>query len=230
MENRLKLTNDMASWRLMVGAAIEGAKRIGYELKRQPGRGLSNTYDAIKDGKTLTVSVRTTRDRWFAYQPVEGGTRWKTLDEVELVLVSAVDDPADPRNVDVYLFPADEVRKRFDASYAARSGNGNTMRDGFGMWVKLDAGDPSVPSQVGAGLADDYPAIARFSLDELEASATLQVVEEMPVALQEEASQEEAGGPALSTVADVLTFARERIAELTRMPADAIKLDLRMGV
>lgn len=230
MGDRLKLTNDMASWRLMVGAAIEGAKRIGYDLKRQPGRGLSNTYDAIKDGKTSTVSVRTTRDRWFAYQPVEGGTRWKTLDEVELVLVSAVDDPADPRNVDVYLFPADEVRKRFDASYAARSENGNTMRDGFGMWVKLDAGDPSVPSQVGAGLADDYPAIARFSLDELEASATPQVVEEMPVALQEEASQEEAGGSALSTVADVLTFARERIAELTRMPADAIKLDLRMGV
>lgn len=230
MGERLKLTNEMASWRLMVGAAIEGAKRIGYELKRQPGRGLSNTYDAIKDGKTSTVSVRTTRDRWFAYQPVEGGTRWKTLDEVELVLVSAVDDPAAPRNVDVYLFPADEVRKRFDASYAARSENGNTMRDGFGMWVKLDAGDPSVPSQVGAGLADDYPAIARFSLDELEASATPQVVEEMPLALQEKASQEEAGVPALSTVADVLTFARERIAELTRMPADAIKLDLRMGV
>jgi hypothetical protein len=230
MTDRLKLTNDMASWRLMVGAAIEGAKRIGYELKRQPGRGLSNTYDGIKDGKTSTVSVRTTRDRWFAYQPVEGGTRWKTLDEAELVLVSAVDDPADPRNVDVYLFPADEVRKRFDASYAARSENGHTMRDGYGMWVKLDAGDPSVPSQVGAGLADDYPAIARFSLDELEASAPPQVVEEIPVPLQEEASQEEAGGPALSTVADVLTFARERIAELTKIPADAIKLDLRMGV
>lgn len=230
MTNRLKDMGEAASWRLMVSAAVEGAKQLGYELKRQPGRGLSNTYEVTKDGKSSVASVRTTRDRWIAFPPLEGGTRWKTLSDVELVLVSAVDDPVNPQNVDVYLFPADEVRKRFDASYAARIANGHTVRDNYGMWVKLDAGDPEVPSQVGAGLAVDYPRIARFTLDELEASPTPQIVEEVPAALQEEASREEVGGPTLSTVAEVLTFARERIAELTRMPADSIKLDLKMGL
>ncbi len=38
------------------------------------------------------------------------------------------------------------------------------------------------------------------------------------------------GDPAPRMMADVLTFAREKIAVLTGMPADAIKLDLKMGV
>ena len=41
---------------------------------------------------TWIASVRTTRDRWIAFPPLDGGTRWKTLDDVELVLVAAVDE------------------------------------------------------------------------------------------------------------------------------------------
>ncbi len=232
MANRLKDMGETASWRLMVSAAVEGAKRAGYELERQPGRGLSNTYRVTKDGKDKIASVRTTRDRWIAFPPLDGGTRWKTLDDVELVLVAAVDDHQNPQNVDVYLFPADEVRKRFDASYAARVANGHTVRNDYGMWVKLDAGDPAVVTQTGAGLAEDYPRIARFTIDELEAGAgvtlaTKEMVEEGPAVPPEEESE---GVPALNTVGDVLTFAREKIATLTGLPADTIKLDLKMGV
>ncbi|OYW45919.1 MAG: hypothetical protein B7Z08_04790 [Sphingomonadales bacterium 32-68-7] len=220
-----------ASWRLMVAAAIEGAKRDGYLMKRQPGRGLSNTYAMTKDGVTKVASVRTTRDRWVAFPPLNGGKNWKTLDDAEVVLVSAADDRENPQNVDVYLFPADEVRKRFDASYAARIQNGHMVPDDYGMWVMLDKGDDGVVSQVGHGLAAAYPAIARFSIDELEAD----LAPKSQAMAQEASVPAEEGGqgdgvPELNTVADVLAFAREKIAALTGMPTEAIKLDLKMGV
>lgn len=225
--NRLKEMGESAAWRLMVGAAVEGAKEAGYALKRQPGRGLSNTWEVTKDGVTKIASVRTTRNRWFAFPPLDGGKRWKTLDDVELVLVSAVDDPQNPQNVDVYLFPAAVVRQRFDTSYTARIEAGHTVRDDYGMWVKLDEGDPSVPSQVGAGLADEYAAIAHFTIDELEAGvfgSTDKAAQEEMVTHDDRPA--EASMP--STVAEVLAWARREIARLSGMPSDAIKLDLKM--
>lgn len=231
MANRLKEMGETASWRLMVSAALKGAKQDGYTLKRQPGRGLSNTYEMTKDGRTQIASVRTTRDRYIAFPPLDGGKKWKTLDAADLVLVSAVTDPADPQSVDVYLFPGAEVRKRFNASYAARIESGHTIRDNFGMWVMIDKGDNEIVSQVGHSLAIDYPAIAHFTLDELEAST-----EPETKRMAAEASPESEdgviieAGPTLNTVADVLAFAREKVAALTGMPADAIKLDLKMGV
>ncbi|HEV2080599.1 MAG TPA: hypothetical protein VGR19_11975 [Allosphingosinicella sp.] len=234
MTNRLKEMGESAAWHLMVSAALEGAKQQGYSLKRQPGRGLSNTYEVTKDGKTQVASVRTTRDRYIAFPPLDGGKRWKTLDDADLVLVSAVDDPANPQNVDVYMFPAEEVRKRFDASYAARIANKHTVRDNYGMWVMLDKGDDKVVSQIGHSLAVDYPRIAHFTIDELQASADPDVrkmADETPVVEEEAGVREvQAAGPTLDTVADVLSFARERIAALTGMPEDAVKLDLKMGV
>lgn len=230
MKNRLKEMGQSVAWHLMVRGAIKGAEQAGYSLKRQPGRGLSNTYEMTKDGKTKVASVRTTQDRWIAFPPLKKGTRWKTLDDVELVLVSAVDDRHNPQNVDVYLFPADEVRKRFDASYAARIEQGHTVRDDYGMWVMLDKGDNEVPSQVGHSLALDYPAIAHFSIDELEAEMAKgsgnqdadAPVEPLDVAAPVEDD--------LLTIADVLAFARKKIAALSGLPSEAINLDLKMGL
>jgi hypothetical protein len=235
MANRLKDMGQSAAWHLMVGAALEGARQQGYSLKKQPGRGLSNTYEVTKNGSTVVASVRTTRDRWVAFPPLNGGTKWKTLDDVELVLVAAADDKENPQNVEVYLFPADEVRKRFNASYAARIENGHSVPDDYGMWVPLDQGDDDIPSQVGHSLAIDYPAIAHFSLNELEATVTKNVRKGGDNTLVIEDEREvvrETVTPALplNTVAEVLTFAREKISSLTGMPIEAIKLDLKMGV
>lgn len=234
MTNRLKEMGESAAWHLMVSAALAGAKKLGYTLKRQPGRGLSNTYEMTKDGRTQIASIRTTRDRWIAFPPLEGGAKWKTLDEADWVLVSAVDDRLNPQNVDVYLFPGEEVQKRFNASYTARSEHGHTVRDNFGMWIPIDEGDDTIPTQVGHSLAIDYPPIARFTIDELEGASDLiprktsdaspapEKLVERPKAIVED-------GP-LNTVAEVLSFARARIADLTGMPIDTIKLDLKMGV
>lgn len=229
---RLKDMGESAAWHLMVGAALEGARQQGYTLKKQPGRGLSNTYELTKNGKTETASIRTTRDRWVAFPPLDDGKRWKTLDDVDLVLVAAVDDRLNPQSVDVYLFPADEVRRRFDASYAARIANGHTVRDNYGMWVLLDKGDDAVISQVGHGLAEEYPPIANFSIDELEESVTKDVrkIANAAPSSHREVAAVAVPGSALDTVADVLTFARRKIAALTGMPVEAIRLDLKMGV
>lgn len=226
MTNRLKEMGETASWRLMVRAAVEGAKQSGYELKKQPGRGLSNTWEMAKKGTAKVASVRTTRDRWIAFPPLKKGKHWKTLDDVDLVLVSAVDDPKNPQNVDVYLFPADVVRKRFDDSYAARIKNGHTVRDDYGMWVWLDSGDPSIATQVGSGLADEFPAIAHFSIDELEASGPTPLTREVEDVMIEHDVASEV--PNFSTVGEVLAWARSEIAKLSGMASDAIKLDLKI--
>lgn len=231
--NRLKEMGQTNAWHLMVSAALKGAEQCGYTLSRKPGRGLSNTYEMTKDDETQVASVRTTRDRWIAFPPLDGGKRWKTLDDVDTVLVSAVDDKENPQEVDVYLFPADEVRRRFDASYAARIEQGHTVRDDYGMWVTLDEGDDSVPSQVGHSLAIDYPAIARFTIDELEEELDLDVrkgdgVEEERERI--EPVERQPSAPALATVAEVLEFAREKISALTGLSKESIKLDLKMGV
>ena len=229
MSTRLKKMGQGAAWRLMVRGALKGAELAGYTLKRQPGRGLSNTYEMTKDGKTKVGSVRTTQDRWIAFPPLDKGKRWKTLSDVEVVLVSAVDNRENPQNVDVYLFPADDVRERFDASYAARIKEGHTVRDDFGMWVPLDKGDDQVVSQIGHSLAVDYPAIARFTIEELEAEVeegSGDAEEEVPV---EPMDAEKAVGDRLNTIADVLAFARERIAALSGLSASSIMLELKMG-
>lgn len=223
MTNRLKEMGETASWRLMVGAALRGAETKGFALERQPGRGLSNTWRLEKDGGSAIAAVRTTRDRWVAFPPLEAGSKWKTLDDVDQVLVAAVDSQDNPQNIDVYLFPADEVRRRFDASYAARIAAGHIVRENYGMWVKLDAGSPNVPSQVGAGLADDFPPIARFSLDELESSTVT-----VAAAEQDDPRQVEADETAPSNVSEVLAWARAHIARLTGMDPQAIKLDLKI--
>ena len=230
MSNRLKDMGETASWRLMVSAAIEGAKHIGYEMQRKPGRGLSNTYEMTKDGKTQVASVRTTRDRAIAFPPLDGGKKWKTLDDVELVLVSAVDDRLNPQNVDVYLFPANEVRQRFNASYAARIAAGHIIRDDYGMWLMIDAGNTEVAGQVGSGIIDQYPAIARFTIDKLEAGVAPAVREMVAETAPDPEETADEDVPALKTVADVMAFCVEKIANLTGMPANSIKLDLKMGV
>ena len=170
------------------------------------------------------VSIRTTKDRWIAFPPLEKGTKWKTLDDVGIVVVAAVDDRDDPRNVEFYRFDAAEVRRRFDASYAARIDAGQTVRDDLGMWLNLDEDDRGLPASVGAGLATVYPQITTFPLEELTAEIPTQ-----PAAVPED--RDTAGTPATrepQTIADVMDWARKRIATLSGVRMDAVRLDCRI--
>src|SRR6185295_10108864 len=109
-----------AVWRLLCEAAKRAMEAGGYELNRVPGRGLSNLWLFERNGKRGSASVRTSRDRWFAFPPLNGGNRWKTLDDVDIVLVATVDDADNPEKIEVYIFDADNVRTRFPAAHQAR--------------------------------------------------------------------------------------------------------------
>jgi len=236
MTNRLNQLGGGPAWRLMVAAARRGAEEAGYKLERLPGRGLSNVYAARKNGETRTFSIRTTRDRYIAFPPLEGGTKWKTLDDVDSVLVATVDSAESPTAVEVYLFRADEVRKRFDASYAARVKNGLVMRDNFGMWLCLDPRDTRAANAVGTGIVRHYKPIATYSLDDLitagvaaadsdEFAPAEEELAEMQAPASEKAPVE---APRPRTIAEVMAWARQQVADVAGVRVEAVKLDLKI--
>ena len=226
MVNRLDGLTEATKWRLLVDAAKQAAEEQGYALKRVPGRGLSNIWSMEKDGKKHLASIRTTRDRWIAFPPLNGGAKWKTLDEVELVVVAAVDSKEEPENIEVYIFPADEIRKRFNAAYAARIEAGHAIRDNFGMWVGLDPDLRRVASSVGSGIVEHHIRVAMYSIDAL-LSAKLgpPPYGEDGAAIDQKAECELT---CPTTIAEVMAWAREHVAEIAGVPVDAVKLDLKV--
>lgn len=234
MLDELKGLGESRRWRLMVDAARRAAEEGGEALERLPGRGLSNVWNARRpDGTVSTVSIRTTMDRWYAFPPLAGGTRWKTLDDVDEVLVAAVDDRDSPTAIEVYRFPAGEVRERFNESYSARQKAGQSVRDNFGMWVSLDPIDRGVPADVGAGMAEKYPPIAVYPLAQLLAQAAGESEDDLGSPAGDEVMDEPVPTqaslmPGRETIADVVSDARARIAAIAGVSLDAVKLDLKL--
>ena len=131
---------------------------------------------------------------------------------MDTVIVAAVDDRYDPRNVEVYRFDAAETRERFDASYAARIEAGQTVRDDFGMWVNLDEDDRGLPASVGSGLAVAHPPIATFTLEDL-----IGEHDGEQAAVPDKGEITGAGGAAAGEphkIAEVMDWARKRIVTL----------------
>jgi hypothetical protein len=225
MANLLTPLGEAQRWNLMVDAAKRAAEGAGYKLTRIPGRGLSNIWSFKKDGHAQIGCIRTTRDRWIAFPPLEGGKKWKTLDDVELVVVATVDSKESPENVEVYIFPAAEVRKRFNEAYAARAKAGHTNRDNFGMWVGLDVDRRSGASSVGSGIVTKFKRLAVYPIKDLIAEAAIQ-----PAANDADVAGGETDGlePQPRTIAEVMAWARERVATIAGVRIDAVKLDLKV--
>jgi hypothetical protein len=223
MTSQIDMSRNATSWKLMVNGAKKGAETLGYALRRVPGRGLSNVWNAEKGGKTQIAAIRTTRDRWIAFQPLENGKVWKTLHNVDLVIVAAVDDREDPKNIQVYIFPAEAVRQRFDAAYKARSEEGHKNKDEFGMWVSLDTDNRGIAASVGSGLADKYKPIATYSIEEL--AADMAESDAADPAADVDAEEQEIRP---TTIAEVMAWARTRVAELAGVKVDRVRLDLKV--
>ncbi len=228
MTNRFNEMSDSKTWNILVRAARHALEENGLSPSRMPGRGRSNIWEIEEEGRRKKVSIRTTKNRWFAFPPVHGGAEWKTLDKVEIVVVAAVDDREFPQSVEVYRFDADEVRKRFDASYEARIEAGHIVRENFGMWVNLDVDDRELPVCVGAGLANEHAPIAVYQLEDVIKESSTERVE---VAAGGEEGGDNESGPfsaAPDTIADVMEWARKRIATISGMRLEAVKLDCRL--
>jgi hypothetical protein len=217
---------DAKAWAVLNRAIKRAAEERGYRLSRVPGRGRSNMWRVERDGQVQKASFRTTKDRWIAFVPLKGGAEFKTLKDVDLVLVAAVDDPSSPRQIQVYEFPAGEVRRRFKENYEARVRDGRAMPDNFGMWVSLDRDDRDTASSVGSGLADKYKPIAVYqiaSLREADVSA-----DEEEVRVEEAEVKRRLFVREPTTIAEVLDAARDRISEIAGVERDAVKLDLKI--
>ncbi len=220
-----ELSEYARTWRVLVHAAKKGAADAGYTMSRLPGRGLSNVWEVKKDGKTHVAAIRTTRDRHIAFPPLEGGKKWKTLDDVDLVIVAATDSKKDPKKVEVYIFPASDVRKRFDDSYAARTEDGHVVRNNYGMWLSLDPDHRPGPSRVGSGIIKNYERAGLYPMETLVAEAKALTWSdgdaEPDAPLEEDEVQP-------TTIAEVMDWARERVARIAGVKVEAVKLDLKV--
>ena len=228
MMNHFNEMSNSETWDVLVGAAKRALERAGLAPSRIPGRGRSNIWEIREDGRRKRVSIRTTKNRWFAFPPLEGGKKWKTLDSVEIVVVATVDEPDDPHSIEVYRFDADEVRQRFNANYAARIQAGHIVQDNFGMWVNLDADDGGSTASVGAGLGAENAPIATYPLEEL-IGETGDATGGVRASRDEDTTAEsEASSAALHTISEVMDWARKRIATLSGVRIEAVKLDCRI--
>ena len=204
------------SWQVLVNAATRALKEAGYAPRRLPGRGRANVWEIEEGGQPKRVSVRTTRDRWFAFPPLNNGTSWKTLSDADIVVVASVDEPHDPNRIEVYRFDANEVRRRFDAAYKARIQAGRSEPDNFGMWVALDADCRGLPASVGSGLASEHEPIAVYPLDQLIGADRGKV--------SDRADDDNAPEPSPDTIAEIMMHARKRIAMFSGVNVEAVKL------
>jgi hypothetical protein len=224
--NQFAELSNREMWRLLCDAARRALESGGYALARVPGRGLSNLWLYERNGKRGSASIRTTRDRWFAFPPLNGGAKWKTLDDVDIVLVAALDRPDDPAQVEVYIFDADIVRARFKAAHAARLAAGHKVKDDFGMWLKLDRDERGLPTSVGSGLADYRPPVATYPL----AALLGQPLREAGAGSAEAAVvlPENPGIRPSETISAIMASARERVAALAGVRLEAVKLDVKI--
>ena len=224
MSNQLHETsNNEPRRRVLVEAVKRALAEKGCSLARVPGRGRSNVWVVKKNGKDVRASIRTTRDRWIAFPPLDGGNKWKTLDTVETVYIGAVDSKDQPHRVEVYEVPANEVRQRFNEAYVARTKAGQQILDNFGMWINLDADKRGVVASVGSGIAAKHHPIAVYDMASLLHGQALRASEKLP--------SDDAGAVAQypqTTIAQVLADARQRISQLAGVDPAAVKLDIKI--
>jgi hypothetical protein len=223
MSNILRELSETVRWHLLVNATKTALEAQGYSLDRVPGRGLSNIWNISKDGKTQVASIRTTRNRYIAFPPLENGSKFKTLDDVDLVAVATVDSKDEPEKLEIYLFPADEVRKRFKENYVARTKDGQSIKDNFGMWVALDAKGAGPASSIGTGIINKYKPIAVYSISNL-------LADNIPDATEDDELNEmnNVAERGFASIAEVMAWARENVAQLAGVQVEAVKLDLKI--
>ena len=150
----------------------EAARRVMCQFGGQPRRlrGKAECWELDRNGAREIFSVKTTRDRWFGFQPPDRAGNWGApLDRAQSVLVAALNDFQNPTRIEVYQFPTDEVRAGLDKKWAGEIANG---RGRHAAWLHLDALAPDRQGSEGSGLAQKYPPVALFRLGEFLTSTT----------------------------------------------------------
>lgn len=165
-------------------------EKQGYTVGRVPGLGKSSVRRITKGGKSQIVSIRTTQDTSIAFPRNSTDTGWVTLSEVDAVVAVSVDDRLDPKFAQVHIIDGNEIRKRFDRTYAARMDAGHSIPLGRGVWLSLYVPDSDdSPTHVGAGAGLDFPYIAKVPLSgamaETVAPAPQTFIDDAPLTIAE---------------------------------------------
>jgi hypothetical protein len=153
----------------LFGAAIMALEADGWAVKRIDRFGKASVRQISREGRILKASIRTTQDQWIAFPRNRQNNGWATLDDVDVVIASSVDDVEHPQFAKVHFIPADEVRTRFDRAYKARIDAGHSVPNGRGIWVSLyhhESNDPV--NRVGAGVGIAIPPFPPIRLADVE--------------------------------------------------------------
>jgi hypothetical protein len=86
------------------------------------------------------------------------------------------------------------------------------------MWVNLDPDPRGIPLSVGSGIVKKHKRVAVYPIEALS-----EFDRSIP---DHEIGQQDQAQPA--TIAEVMSWARERVAVLAGVPIDAVKLDLKL--
>lgn len=166
MTNIFPTPEKMTMKTFLFSAAVSALERDGWKVGRVDGSGKSSVRRITKGAVSKIVSIRTTQDRSIAFPRTEGDKAWRTLDEVDAVVAASVDDKENPQSANIHLLPGDEMRDRFNRTYAARKKAGHTIPIGRGVWLSLYATESKSPVHfVGAGAGVAHPAFAKVPLD-----------------------------------------------------------------
>ena len=103
-----------------------------------------------------------------------------------------------------------------------------TPLDNFGMWLNLDPNDSDLPANVGSGLAVEHTPIATYPLSDLIGGSGIETAEFEPGSNEETENQDEASSAEPHTISEVMEWARKRIATLSGVRVEAVKLDCRL--
>jgi hypothetical protein len=150
----------------LFGAAVSALETDGWKVARVAGSGKSSVRRITKGSTSKIISIRTTQDRSIAFPRIEDDKSWRTLDEVDAVVAASVDDKENPHFANIHLLPGDEMRDRFNRTYAARKKAGHVIPVGRGVWLSLYTPESKSPVHlVGAGAGLDHPPFAKVPLD-----------------------------------------------------------------
>lgn len=165
--------------------AMETLKEKGWKVEKAPG-GKSSVHLITKDGKTEVVAIRTSQDTWISFPRNMENNGWETLSKVDKVVAVSVDDRKHAKFANVHMIPADEMRKRFDEAYKARTAAKYDIELGRGMFLSLyDKNSNDSVMHVGAGAGLAYPPIATVPLEPTGAGAKNHDADEAPLTIPE---------------------------------------------
>lgn len=194
----------------LFGAAVSALEKDGWKVERVAGSGKSSVRRITKGSTSKIVSIRTTQDRSIAFPRIEGDKGWRTLDEVDAVVAASVDDKENPHFARIHMLPGDEMRERFNRTYAARKKAGHVIPVGRGVWLSLYTPESQSPVHlVGAGAGLEHPRFAEVPLDPA-----------MLISDDDETPQQDEGDETPLTIAE----AKRRLARSLGVDPSSIKI------